>query len=58
MGEHYYNLGAFCVDQPGQTLSDMSFKGVIYAQYYLQLFFEVERHHERKICLKGYYIHR
>jgi hypothetical protein len=54
MGEHYFDLGAFCVDQPSRTLSDMSFEGANYAQYYPQLFFEVEQHHAREICLKGY----
>jgi hypothetical protein len=37
-----FYLGAFRLNQPSKTLSDMSLEGANYAQGFPKLFFEVE----------------
>ncbi len=41
-GKCYCNLGNFCVNQLGRTLSDMSLEGANYVQGFPKVFFEVE----------------
>jgi len=57
-GKHYSNLGAFCVDQLGRMVRNMSLEGANYVQDFRKLIFEIEQHHARETCLKGYYVHR
>jgi hypothetical protein len=57
-GKQYSNLGAFHVNQPTRTMRNMSLEGVNYVQDFLELFFEVEQHHEKDICLRKYYVHK
>jgi hypothetical protein len=51
-GKYYSNLRVFHVNQLGKTLGEMSLEGANYVQDFLELFFEIEQYHVRKICLK------
>jgi hypothetical protein len=57
-GKHYYNLKAFCVNQPSNMLGGMSLEGANYVQDFLELFSKIEQYHAKKMCLKKYFIHR
>jgi hypothetical protein len=57
-GKRFFNFGAFHVNQPNRMLGDMSLDGANYIQDFLELFFEIELYHARKMCLKEYFIHR
>jgi hypothetical protein len=56
-GKHYYNLGAFHLNQHGRMLRDMLVEGANYVQDFLELFSEIEQYRARKMCLKEYFIH-
>jgi hypothetical protein len=41
-GKHYFNLKAFCVNQPSSMLGDMSLEGANYVQDFLELLSKIE----------------
>jgi hypothetical protein len=36
----------------------MSLEGANYVHDFFELFFKIEQHHTREICLKGYYVRK
>ncbi len=57
-GQHYSNFETFHFNQPNITLGDMLLESANYVQDFLELFFEIEQYHARKMCSKEYFIRR